>query len=372
MQMIVIASLIMSLWIFTPAPVYAENKPLKFAFFNNATPADDWWNNASLIMQAACEDFGIELDIYYAERNQFLMIRQFEQVISNPEPVNGVIFANMKQNIIQMLRIAEKAHIPAFIFNAGLADKELEMFGGPRQTFSYWVGQILPNDEQAGYDLAKQLFAQAKQNGLVDADGKIQVIGIGGAISDIAAIEREKGLMKAVKEDSRVMLRQIVSASWMQKRGEDVFLGLKSRYPDAAVVWAANDPMGLGAIDGIKKLKLTPGKDIIVGSIDWISDAVQAVQSGELSVSIGGHFLESAWSVILLYDYLNGNDFSTEALSFSSEMGILTADTIEWHVAHFGAGNWRDVNFKVFSKTTNPHLRQYNFKFDALLPQAVH
>jgi ABC-type sugar transport system substrate-binding protein len=369
MQIILSMLITMCIVMMIPAQIFAENKPLKFAFFNIATPEDYWWNNASRIMQAACEDFGIELDLYYANRNQFLMIRQFQQVVNDSPRVNGVIFSNMKQNIVQMLQIAEKAKIPAFVFNAGLTENEIKKYGGPRKIFSYWIGQILPSDEQAGYDLAKKLFAQAKKNGLADAEGKLHVIGIGGTISDIAAIEREKGLIKAVKEDPQVMLHQIVPASWERERGRAVFLGLKSRYPDVKVVWAANDPMGLGVIAGIKSLKLEPGKDILVGSIDWIPDALEAVRRGELTVSIGGHFLESAWSVVLLYDYFNGNDFSKESVEFTSRMEILTPKNIENYPEFFEDGNWGKVDFKKFSKTTFPHLKVYNFTFDAIIEQ---
>lgn len=368
-QMVLSMIITLSIGMAMPSKIQAEIKPLKFAFFNMMTPEDYWWNNASSIMEAACEDLGIELDIYYANENQFLMTRHFEKVADDPSEVDGVIFPNMKQNIIQMLNIAEKAKIPAFVFNAGLTEKERKKYGGPRETFKYWVGQILPSDEQAGYDLAKILFAQAKKQNLVDDAKRIQVLGIGGTISDIAAIERKKGLMKAVIEDPQVMLNQVASASWKRERGKSVFIGLRSRYPDVRVVWAANDPLGLGVIDGIKSLNLKPGKDILVGSIDWIPDALAAVRKGELTVSIGGHFIESAWSVVLLFDYLNNNDFAEESVSFTSKMGVITPKNIEDHFMNLGTGGWEKVDFKKFSKTINPHMEAYDFTFGAILRQ---
>lgn len=357
--------------IFIPASAYAGNKTLKIAFFNMMTPENYWWNNTSKVMEAACDDFGIKLDIYYADENQFLMTRQLQKVINTSPKVDAVIFPNVKQNLIQLLKIAEQAKIPAFVFNAGLSEQEAQMYGGPRDVFKYWIGEILPNDEQAGYDLAKNLFSQAKEKNLIDDTNRIQVLGIGGTISDMAAIERRKGLMKAVQEDPHIMLLQIAPAEWKRKRGQSVFIGLQARYPEARVVWVANDPMALGVIDGIKSLNITPGKDILVGSIDWIPDALTAVRNENLSVTIGGHFMESAWSIVMLYDYFHNNDFAGEAVSLKSKMDVLTKENIEEHYKHISEDNWGKVDFKQFSKTINPHIQEYDFTFQAITRQLV-
>lgn len=66
--------------------------------------------------------------------------------------------------------------------------------------------------------------------------------------------------------------------------------------------------MGLGALDSLSKTKIIPGKDIIVGSMDWVPEALKQMQSGKLFTSLNGHFIETAWASVLVYDYLNKKD----------------------------------------------------------------
>jgi ABC-type sugar transport system substrate-binding protein len=122
--------------------------------------------------------------------------------------------------------------------------------------------------------------------------------------------------------------------------------------------------MALGVIEAIKQLRLKPGQDILVGSIDWIPAALEAIQRGELAVSLGGHYWESAWSAILLYDYLRGHDFSGEALAFFSSMGLLTRKNIDQHLRHTRKGReqgWVSIDFKKWSKAYHPRHAPYQF-----------
>ncbi|MCP4121912.1 MAG: hypothetical protein GY751_09180, partial [Bacteroidetes bacterium] len=93
-------------------------------------------------------------------------------------------------------------------------------------------------------------------------------------------------------------------------------------------------------------------------------------KSGELAVSVGGHYAEGAWAIILLYDYLKGYDFASfESTVFSTkmadhasssfaELGDLSQKLTEEHMS--------TMNFKQFSRAYNPSLKQYNFEFKAL------
>ena len=107
------------------------------------------------------------------------------------------------------------------------------------------------------------------------------------------------------------------------------------RYPKAKVVWSANDPMALGALEGMKERGIKAGKDMIIGSMDWDPEALEAVQQNKLVVTINGHFMEAAWITVLLYDYFHSQDFSKEKLSFSSRMGALTKKNIENYLLYF-------------------------------------
>lgn len=76
------------------------------------------------------------------------------------------------------------------------------------------------------------------------------------------------------------------------------------------IVWAANDPMALGAVEAARLSGAIPGSNFFVGGINWDEPALAAIKDGVLSVSVGGHFMTGGWELVMLYDYHHGRDFS--------------------------------------------------------------
>ncbi len=356
----------------SPAPVMAEetynpgNRP-RILYYNSATPEDHWWRTSSEIMQAACDDLGMDLEVVYVNRNQVGMLEHFKAVINGPNRPDAVVFQSLKKNGVGMLQIAEQGQVPAFMFNAGLSEEQLENYGGPRQHFKYWIGQMLPDDRAAGYDLALELYQEAVNRGLTDHAGQVQFLAINGSVADGAAIERAAGLALALQHQPGIQLKQLTSANWQRDQGKLVFLGLSRRYPQASVVWAANDPMGLGALDGMLERDLTPGKDMLIGSIDWVPEALQEVANNRLVTTLGGHFMEAGWAVVLLHDYFRHRDFASEAVSFKSQMTSLSNTESAAYLREFHSENFHKINFRQFSKAANPTLKRYNFSFELVM-----
>ena len=68
--------------------------------------------------------------------------------------------------------------------------------------------------------------------------------------------------------------------------------------------------MALGILDAASNTKgPKPNEDFVVGGVDWLPESFQSIQEGRMAVTIGGHFVEGMWALILLYDFLNGYDF---------------------------------------------------------------
>lgn len=350
------------------ASTYGQEKRFKLVFLNPADPKDNFWALAEETLMAASQDLGIDVVVYYAKRNRELMKRQMKGAVKKDKP-DAFVCQSLKKNGVALLKIAEKAKIPLFMFNAGLVGKDKKKHGEPREKFKYWIGQMLPNDEVAANDLAHKLFEIAGKKGFEKDSGKFHTVALLGLDSDFAGVERKKGLKRAIKENGRVKYYQGVPASWNRKDGKRVFKGLIMRYPKSQIFWAANDQMGLGAIDGAKEANLALNNRIIIGSIDWIPEALNAIKNGELAVSVGGHFLEAAWAVVLVHDYLNGIDFGKAYLNSNSRMGILTEENIDIYLNNLGQGEWNKVDFSRFSKKRNPSLKAYDFSIDAVLAQ---
>lgn len=350
---------------------HATPKRPLILYYNSASPEDHWWRTSAEIMQRACTDLGMDLKVVYVNRNQIKMVDEFMVAANGPDRPDAVVFQSLKQNGVDMLQIAEKNKIPAFIFNAGLTTEQTKQYGGPREHFKYWIGQMLPDDKTAGYDLALSLYQEAVRLGFADRDGIVQIFGINGAMADGASIERAAGLTLATQKEPRIILKQIVPANWQRDYGKSVYLGLSQRYPQVKVVWAANDLMGLGVLDGIMERKLTPGKEILTGSIDWIPEALQEVNNGRLVTTIGGHFMESGWVAVLLHDYFKHQDFATESVNFKSQMEIFSKKSSAAYLSQFKSDNFKKIDFRQFSKVERPTLKQYNFSLNPVIKNLI-
>ena len=164
------------------------------------------------------------------------------------------------------MRIANQNQVPVFLVNAGLSDEQREQIGGPREKLKYWIGEMLPDDEGAGFQLANELIDQAIKMKRIGPDGRVHVIGINGVVSDSASIQRANGLVRAVSaRGDEAILHQVISANWEKEAARRRCRILHRRYPHSTVVWTASDHMAAGVIDAMGDLGLTPGKDVVIG-----------------------------------------------------------------------------------------------------------
>lgn len=352
-------------FIFMASVAYSNPQRYTLGFFVPHAQ-NPWWTIAVNIMRAACNDLNMELQVYHAHNSRETMRQQIKEAVSGPNKIDALIFQSFKQAGESFIQIAETAKVPAFLFNAGVDHHQT---GPPRGKYKYWIGEMLPDDEGAGFDLANYLIETAIKAGKRDANGKVQMLGINGVVSDGAAIERSKGLRRAIQGRTDVHLLRVIPGDWGFDSAQEKFTLMMRRFPQTAVVWAANDNMALGVIAGGREMNLKMGKDIIVGGIDWEKKALHSVQSEEMAVTIGGHFLEAAWVTVLLYDYLHGIDFEQESVMMKSKMHLLSRDSVDTYLKKLGKGDWEKVDFTMFSKKLNPHLKQYQFTLEAILAQ---
>lgn len=122
--------------------------------------------------------------------------------------------------------------------------------------------------------------------------------------------------------------------------------------------------MAQGAIRATKQLGRHPGKETLIGGIDWADFAFEHVRQGNMTTTIGGHFLDGARSLIMIYDHHNGYDFKLES---QSHFSAITKDNIAQYDRHFKSSDgWEKINFKEFTKTHSPEYHDYDFSLEAM------
>lgn len=318
------------------------------------------------ISQAAAKQLGIVFTEHPAFRPE-TMVAETLRLINGPDRPDYLVITIHRGIGVRLLEIAEQAKQPVFVINAGLLDEDRRRVGGPREHFKYWIGQMLPDDEKAGYDLAKILIDQARRGQRFNRGGQVSLAAFAGRAVDGPAVQRNLGLQRAMAENQDVTLVQVVPAAWDRAEARAKIPLVLGRYPDVTAIWAANDGMAMGAISGLEAVGRKPGADILVGGINWDSDALRAVGDGRLLATMGGHFLECVWTLVLLCDYHHGIDFSAERVDWRSEMLALSQQNLRDFVPRLETVDWEKVNYRRLSKYFSPELKSYRFSLNELV-----
>lgn len=141
----------------------------------------------------------------------------------------------------------------------------------------YYVSHIEFDGVASGKQIAEILFKSIGGSG--------GIVALGGMISTTAAIERKKGLDEALAANPDIKLLDFQVANWKSTEAFDLTSNLLTRFGDEIKgIWAANDDMGVGALEALRAEGLA-GKVPIVG-VDGIKAAVDAVRTGEFACTV--------------------------------------------------------------------------------------
>ena len=271
------------------------------------------------------------------------------------EGTDGIIFQSFENTGEKLLEVTEKYKVPSFLINTPLLKADFL----PRSKYRYWLGQMIPDDLKAGTTLIQQLMDQARK-GRVHSH---HILAITGDPNQEASINRQKGLEKYLKYARDVKSLTIVHADWDPKKAVAKFKEQIKQNPQINIIWCANDNMALAVAEAAEKEM--PGKQFYIGGIDWEARAIKAIGEKKLAVSVGGHFAEAAWAILLLYDYLNGMDFATEQISFHSPMIAINQNNYLLFTDLMSLKP-DEMDFRPLSKIHNSKRTGYEFNLQKL------
>ena len=353
---------------FSLVHVSAEQQPPTVYFFHPDTENTPFWGKVYDVMAAAADDLGVELHGVPSKDNSISVKRSGIELVESLNRGDYLITGYWAVSTGKFIEIAEERGVRVFVINADFSEEENKDLGLPRTRFKRWIGHMYANDEQAGYELADSLITQAIKAGKMAKDGKVHVVALYGGDKAVVPESRDRGLRRRVGAFSDAVLDVVMSAMWDSDSAMPITLQMLNQHPEATVVWAASDSMAFGAIEAIKSSGKKPGADIFVGGVDWSDEGIEAVASGMMSASVGGHFLEGAWSLILVHDYHYGIDFADDpGVRSMTSMHSVTVDTVKDYKAKLGNPDWNRIDFKQFSKKHNPDIEKYDFSLQALL-----
>jgi len=231
--------------------------------------SDNPWRiaqTASLRAEAAKR--GVTLVVTDAQGQTAKQVSDVEDLIARH--VDLILLAPREfEGLAPALQSAKRANIPVI-----LVDREAAGTVG-----SDYITFLGSNFIEQGNRAAEWL---AKATG-----GKANIVELSLTPGSSVARDRGEGFRQTLAKypDMKIIASQTGDAS--RAKGQSVMQNIaQSLGSKITAVYAHNDEMALGAIQALKAAGRTPGKDVIVVSIDGERAALQAVVAGELGATV--------------------------------------------------------------------------------------
>ncbi len=337
--------------------------------FINPTGPPEFWLLVSSTMRAAAAQLGINVDERYSDRSFDKAIALARDFLSERPPLDYLIATNDVGVGGEIIKLADAAGVPVILLNNDVDEKQWAEYGEPRTKYRRWLGSIVPDHEGGGYGIAEAILIEAVR---IKKNRPLKVVGLAGEIDTPASNGRVRGLKRAVGVMRQLLgpgsveLIDVGNLDWSEKGAETWVREFVRKGRPIDVLWAANDPMALGAITALREAGYTPGVNVVVGGLNWSQAGVERVLKGEMIVTHGGHFLVGAWAMVVLRDHHDGRDFAEEEVRLQFPMGAFDLPVAR-RFSEIGKVDWRKVDFSRFSKIRNREVMRYNFTPDAVL-----
>lgn len=332
------------------AIVHADN--MRALLLLRDSPDILFWSNMSNFAQAAANDLNIDLTVYFANYDDTAMLEKFREEARSDKKLDYVItmYAGEAANIIKE---ADELGIYTYIINAGVPDDERKIVEVPRQKYSHWLGEMIPDDVHSGYLVAKHLLLSAKKRGV-----PLTVLPVNGNTEHEVPIARYAGLVKASQEIKGTTILPQINTYWDKNLAKQKTIEHLQQNKEIGIVWTAADFLANAVTAGAKSIN----RKVLTGGIDWGNKEVEMVANGDIQLSVGGHFMDAAWALILLHDHHKGIDFADSfGISVKSDFFVLEPSTAKAYQDLFGQSNFDDIYFRRFSKFYNTGIDRYRF-----------
>ena len=219
-------------------------------------------------MQSEAAKRGYELVLTDAQQTTSKQVSDVEDLIARR--VSAIFLAPREfEGLEATLRKAKDAKIPVFFIDREAAGKVGEDY------VTFIGSNFVEEGSRVGDWVVK------------NTGGKAGVIILEGTAGASVARDRNQGFMDAIKASPDIKVLASQPANFTRAEGQKVMENLiQAHGKNITVVYTHNDEMALGAIQALKAAGFNPGKDVKVVSIDGQKSALQAIQAGEMNVTV--------------------------------------------------------------------------------------
>jgi ABC-type sugar transport system substrate-binding protein len=303
------------------------------------------------ILRAASAQLQVELEVVDGTKHRETMLARSREMLAAGKKPDYCVLANYMSVGQEVLTANTAAGVGTYFVAEGLGAAELGTIASAGGAGAGYLGQIVPDDVEAGKMLGEMLTAAARTRGLFDAAGMVHVGAIAGEHTQ-AGNARFRGWQAVLKEHADVIQAGFQYGAWEEEPAKAVAALMLKAAPQISVLWCANDAMALGALAAAVEGGRRPGKDILIGGVDLVDRALAEVASGRLEASIGGHFVDGARALVLLYDHHQKPHLTPQTRT--THLVAVRQSQAERFLTFMKNRAWHQSDFTRFSRILNP------------------
>ncbi|MEV4543267.1 ABC transporter substrate-binding protein [Micromonospora echinaurantiaca] len=230
--------------------------------------AESGWRTANTTsIKEAAAAAGIELkfdDAQQKQENQIKAIRNFIQ-----QKVDVIAFSPVVESGWDtVLKEAKDAGIPVILTDRAVDSPDKTLYK------SFLGSDFVKEGRLAGEWLVEQTKS---------ATGPVNIVELQGTTGSAPANDRKEGFANAIAANPNLKIIASQSGDFKRADGKQVMEQFLKANPDIDVLFAHNDDMGLGALEAITAAGKTPGKDIVIITVDAVKDGMQALADGKFN-----------------------------------------------------------------------------------------
>lgn len=339
----------------------AGNDSVRVAFINPGYGDRGFWKDVRNTMQAAADQFGYELIVFDSDRDSKKMAESAQKAFALEPAPDYIIAVNEYQQGTRIVLEAEEREIPVIMLLNDLTKEQKNTYGRPGKELKSWKFSLTPDNERAGYDIAKSLINAARLRYEKHQPTSLCLVSIAGDRSTPASLQRLDGLDHALSRFPILREQRRLVANWSHDKAYRQMENWLGRNGCVDAVWAANDDIALGAIKALREADRTPGRDVFVGGLNWSEKGLEKVQNGQMTMTHGGHFFAGAWVMVLLHDYIAGVELFATHPEITFRMEAITPGNVAYFSQILGERDWGAIDFSRFSLANTPAASEYDF-----------
>lgn len=271
-RLTVILAVVLCLSVLTLGPALAQDAPTDPSEIHIAwigkTLNNPWWISVADFAQREAQALGVNMTISLPEEEVDLE-KQVNMVDASIEQgVDAIIIsASSSDGVIPAIERAREAGIKIVNFDTRISDPSIyDAFTGADDVAGAY---------KAGHYICEMLGEEGGEVGLLE-----------GLLAQSTGVDRKTGFEQGIADcPYPVEIVANTGAEWRSDLALNATVNMLSAHPNIKAIFASNDQMAVGMVNGVYAAGMSPDDLILVG-YDGILDAVNAVFDGDLDAFV--------------------------------------------------------------------------------------